>query len=126
MTQAKPKILIIEDDKELREVLAMQLAAAGYDCVQAGTAKDGLAAAAKPGVAAVLMDIQLPDSSGFQVCAELRKRSRTMPLLMMTARFLAPEEKAQGFELGADEYVTKPFDMPELKARLAQLLSRPR
>ena len=72
----------------------------------------------------IIMDIQLPDSSGFQICQELRKRSKTVILIMMTGRFLSSEEKKQGFELGADEYITKPFDLAELSARIKQLLSR--
>lgn len=72
------------------------------------------------------MDIQLPDSSGFQICQELRKYSKEMILIMMTGRFLSAEEKTQGFELGADEYLTKPFDLQELSIRIRQLLTRGR
>ncbi|MBI5883572.1 MAG: response regulator transcription factor [Elusimicrobia bacterium] len=126
MPETKPKVLIIEDDAHVRELLALQLKAGGFECSQAGAAQSGIDAALKLDYDAVIMDIQLPDSSGFQVCATLRKRSKTVALVMMTARFLTAEEKAQGFELGADEYVTKPFDIAELLARLRQLLSRPR
>lgn len=118
------KILIIEDDAHVRELLALQLEAAGFECHQAGTAQSGIDAAVKLSPDAVIMDIQLPDSSGFQVCSTLRKRSKKMVLIMMTARFLMLEEKTQGFELGADEYLTKPFAMAEITARIRQLLSR--
>lgn len=123
MTQPA-KLLIIDDDAHLRESLAEVLELDGFQCHQAGAAKDGLAAAHKVGPDVVIMDIQLPDSSGFQICQELRKRSKTMILIMMTGRFLSSEEKKQGFELGADEYITKPFDLAELSARIKQLLSR--
>ena len=119
-----PKLLIIDDDAHLRESLAEVLELDGFECHQAGAAKEGIAAAQKIEPEVVIMDIQLPDSSGFQICQELRKRSKTMILIMMTGRFLSSEEKKQGFELGADEYITKPFDLAELSARIKQLLSR--
>ncbi len=120
------KLLIIDDDAHLRESLSEVLALDGFECHEAGTAKSGLDAAKKINPDAVIMDIQLPDSSGFQICQELRKRSKTMALIMMTGRFLSPEEKKQGFDLGADEYLIKPFDLSELSARISQLLSRQR
>ncbi len=119
-----PKLLIIDDDAHLRESLAEVLELDGFECHQAGAAKEGISAAARLEPAVVIMDIQLPDSSGFQICQELRKRSKTVILIMMTGRFLSSEEKKQGFELGADEYITKPFDLAELSARIKQLLSR--
>lgn len=119
-----PKLLIIDDDAHLRESLAEVLELDGFECHQAGAAKEGISAAQKLEPEVVIMDIQLPDSSGFQICQELRKRSKTMILIMMTGRFLSSEEKKQGFELGADEYITKPFDLAELSARIKQLLSR--
>ena len=118
------KLLIIDDDAHLRESLAEVLELDGFECHQAGAAKEGLSAAQKIEPEIVIMDIQLPDFSGFQICQELRKRSKTMILIMMTGRFLSSEEKTQGFELGADEYITKPFDLAELSARIKQLLSR--
>ena len=120
------KLLIIDDDAHLRESLAEVLELDGYECHQAGNAESGLSAAAKINPRIVIMDIQLPDSSGFQICQELRKRSRETILIMMTGRFLSAEEKKQGFELGADEYMTKPFDLAELSVRIKQLLSRNR
>ncbi|MFH1726332.1 MAG: response regulator transcription factor [Elusimicrobiota bacterium] len=120
------KLLIIDDDAHLRESLAEVLELEGFDCLQAGTAKEGIAAATKNRPKVVIMDIQLPDSSGFQICQELRRQSRETILIMMTGRFLSAEEKTQGFQLGADEYLTKPFDLQELSVRIRQLLSRSR
>lgn len=120
----KTKLLIIDDDTHLRESLAEVLDLEGYDCHEAGTAQAGIEAAFKIDPAVVILDIQLPDSSGFQICQTLRKRSRSTILIMMTGRFLSSEEKKQGFELGADEYMTKPFDLAELSIRIQQLLSR--
>ena len=119
-----PKLLIIDDDAHLRESLAEVLELDGFECHQAGAAQPGIDAAAKINPDVVIMDIQLPDSSGFQICQELRKRSKQTILIMMTGRFLSAEEKKQGFELGADEYMTKPFDLAELSVRIKQLLSR--
>ena len=121
-----PKLLIIDDDAHLRESLAEVLELDRFECHQAAAAKEGIAAAQKLEPQVVIMDIQLPDSSGFQICQELRKRSKTTILIMMTGRFLSAEEKKQGFELGADEYMTKPFDLAELSVRIKQLLSRNR
>ena len=126
MTAKLPKLLVIDDDAHLRESLAEVLELDGFECHQAGTAGAGLSAAAKVQPEVVIMDIQLPDSSGFQICQELRKRSKATILIMMTGRFLSPEEKTQGFALGADEYVTKPFDLRELSMRIRQLLARAR
>ena len=118
------KLLVIDDDVHLRESLAEVLELEGFECHQAGTAHSGIEAAKKVDPEVVIMDIQLPDSSGFQICQTLRKRSRETILIMMTGRFLSSEEKKQGFELGADEYITKPFDLAELCIRIKQLLSR--
>ena len=122
--KAKTTLLIIDDDAHLRDSLAEVLELDGFECHQAGTAKEGVEAARRSNPQVVIMDIQLPDSSGFQICATLRKASRTTILIMMTGRFLSAEEKTQGFELGADEYITKPFDLQELCIRIRQLLSR--
>ena len=119
-------IAIVEDDAGICEDLAQMIRETG-DMACACVCRNGRAALHKiPRCPTdiVIMDIQLPDSSGFQICQELRKRSKTVILIMMTGRFLSSEEKKQGFELGADEYITKPFDLAELSARIKQLLSR--
>ena len=118
------KVLIIDDDAHLRESLAEVLDLEGFTCFEAGNAKNGIDSAKKNNPDVVIMDIQLPDSSGFQICQELRKMSREFVLIMMTGRFLSAEEKTQGFSLGADEYLTKPFDIAELCIRIRQLLTR--
>lgn len=121
---AVQKILVIDDDNHLRESLAEVLDMQGFTCFQAANAKSGIDSAKKHKPDVVIMDIQLPDSSGFQICQELRKFSKEFILIMMTGRFLSAEEKTQGFALGADEYLTKPFDLGELSIRIRQLLSR--
>ncbi len=121
---AAQKILVIDDDTHLRESLTEVLELEGFTCFAAGNAKAGIASAKKHLPEVVIMDIQLPDSSGFQICQELRRFSKDFILIMMTGRFLSAEEKTQGFSLGADEYLTKPFDIRELSMRIHQLLSR--
>ena len=121
---AAQKILVIDDDTHLRESLAEVLDLEGFTCFEAGNAKTGIDSAKKNIPDVVIMDIQLPDSSGFQICQELRKFSKDFILIMMTGRFLSAEEKTQGLSLGADEYLTKPFDIPELCIRIRQLLTR--
>ena len=118
------ELLIVDDDAHLRESLAEVLELEGFDCFQAGNAKQAIDTARKKKPSVVIMDIQLPDSSGFQICQTLRKEFKDMILIMMTGRFLSAEEKTQGFTLGADEYVTKPFDLKELSMRIRQLLDR--
>lgn len=118
------KILVIDDDTHLRESLAEVLDMEGFSCLEAGNAKSGIASAKKHKPDVVIMDIQLPDSSGFQICQELRRFSKDFILIMMTGRFLSAEEKTQGLSLGADEYLTKPFDIQELTIRIRQLLGR--
>lgn len=118
------KILVIDDDNHLRESLVEVLDMEGFSCSEAANAKNGIASAKKHKPDVVIMDIQLPDSSGFQICQELRRFSKEFILIMMTGRFLSAEEKTQGLSLGADEYITKPFDIQELSIRIRQLLSR--
>jgi len=118
------KILIIDDDNHLRESLAEVLDMEGYTCFEAANAKAGIASAKKNKPDVVIMDIQLPDSSGFQICQELRRFSKDFILIMMTGRFLSAEEKTQGLSLGADDYLTKPFDVQELSIRIRQMLAR--
>jgi len=121
---AAQKILVIDDDNHLRESLTEVLEMEGFTCYEAGNAKAGIDSAKKNRPDVVIMDIQLPDSSGFQICQELRRFSKDFILIMMTGRFLSAEEKTQGFSLGADEYMTKPFDIQELCIRIRQLLTR--
>ncbi|PKM96638.1 MAG: hypothetical protein CVU79_12465 [Elusimicrobia bacterium HGW-Elusimicrobia-3] len=118
------KILVIDDDNHLRDSLTEVLDMEGFSCSEAANAKNGIASAKKHKPDVVIMDIQLPDSSGFQICQELRRFSKEFILIMMTGRFLSAEEKTQGLSLGADEYITKPFDIQELSIRIRQLLSR--
>lgn len=116
------RILIVEDEDTLREALKYNLQREGYEVT---TAADGLAAIETARTAApdiVILDIMLPGLDGFEVCRRLRSQS-TVPILMLTAK---DEEidKVLGLEIGADDYMTKPFSMRELKARIRAMLRR--
>jgi DNA-binding response OmpR family regulator len=108
----------------LRESLSESLELEGFKCFEAKNAKEGVDFAKKYIPDVVIMDIQLPDSIGFQLCQDVRKLSKDIVIIMMSGRFLSSDEKTQGFTLGADEYLTKPFDIQELSIRIKQLLSR--
>jgi two-component system OmpR family response regulator len=119
---AQTKVLVVEDDQTLRSVLEYNLAKEGYRVL---TAEDGvealeLARVERPHL--VILDIMLPKMDGLEVCRILRKES-AMPILMLTAR-VEEVDKVVGLELGADDYVTKPFGMRELLARVRAMLRR--
>jgi DNA-binding response OmpR family regulator len=118
------KILVVDDDANLRESLTESLELFGFKCFSSKNAKEGYEVVKKVMPDVVIMDIQLPDSIGFQLCQEIKKLSKDIVIIMMSGRFLSSDEKTQGFMLGADEYLTKPFDIQELVARIKQLLSR--
>jgi len=115
-------VLLVEDEEAITTPLAEALAREGFDTVVAATAAAALeqAAAADPDL--VLLDVTLPDGSGFDVCRELRRTSR-VPIIMVTARG-DEADRVVGLELGADDYVTKPFSARELAARIRAVLRR--
>ena len=109
-------VLIIDDEESLQELLHHALERDGYRVVVAGTCADGLAAFRSETPDAILLDVMLPDGSGHDVCREIRATS-TVPIVMLTA--LDDEvDKVVGLELGADDYITKPFGMRELRSRV--------
>jgi DNA-binding response OmpR family regulator len=108
------KLLLVEDDKAIAETLVEGLTAVGHVVVHVAT---GAGALAERGHELVLLDLGLPDMDGRDVCRELRQRSATMPIIMLTARS-EEFDRVLGLELGADDYVTKPFSLRELAARI--------
>lgn len=115
-------ILLIDDDLMITEPLSRALREAGYAVQVANTGPNGLALALSTKPALVILDIMLPDMDGWQLCRELRKRS-AVPILMLTA--LGDElDRVLGLELGADDYLTKPFSTRELLARVRAMLRR--
>jgi len=115
-------VLIIDDEESLQELLLHALERDGYRVVVAGTCADGLAAFHGDTPDAILLDVMLPDGSGHDVCREVRSSS-TVPIIMLTARD-DDIDKIVGLEVGADDYVTKPFNARELVARVKAILRR--
>ncbi len=117
------RILIVEDDPNVALVLEDALSAEGYETAHASTGNMGMQAAMAEAFDLALLDVGLPDKDGFTVCDELRRQGMQMPILMLTAR-TTPDDKVRGLRMGADDYVTKPFHVPELLARIQALLRR--
>ena len=116
------KVLLVEDDHGLRDVLTRALREQGFDVVTAGDGRSALASVSDP-PDVVILDIGLPDSDGRDVCAALRAQGVDAPVLFLTARD-ALHDRLSGFAAGGDDYLGKPFHISELMARLAALLKR--
>jgi two-component system, OmpR family, alkaline phosphatase synthesis response regulator PhoP len=116
-------ILLIEDEPGLILTLSDLFAAEGYGVETAADGPSGLAKASTGRFDAIVLDVMLPGMNGFEVCAQLRRNGTDSPVLMLTARTQVTD-KVQGLKLGADDYLTKPFDPDELLARIAALLRR--
>ncbi len=119
------KILVIEDEEDLQEVLRYNLQAAGHTVTTAGLGAKGLALARQATPDLVLLDLMLPDVPGTEVCRQLRQdaRTRDLPIVMLTAK-IEEIDRVVGFEVGADDYVTKPFSVRELVLRVQAILKR--
>ena len=120
--RSKKRILIVEDDRNLARVLSDNLAFDGYhvNWLPDGDAALGAIRATPPDL--ILLDVMLPGRDGFELCAQLRQGGRT-PIIMLTAR-TQKADKLRGLDLGADDYITKPFDLDELMARIRAVLRR--
>jgi DNA-binding response OmpR family regulator len=116
------RVLLVEDDASIREVAAMGLKQAGFRVTTAVDGRDGLMRALREPVDVVILDVMLPSLDGFEVCREIRKQSR-VPIVMLTARS-DTVDVVVGLESGADDYLTKPFELPELVARVRAVLRR--
>ena len=115
-------VLIVEDDPHTVEVVRLYLRRDGHTVLTASNGKDGLRMAQESAPDLVVLDLMLPEMGGLEVCRELRKES-DVPIVMLTAR-AEEEDRIAGFELGADDYVTKPFSPRELAARIRAVLRR--
>jgi len=119
----KKKILIIEDEKELISGLKLNLNFEGYDVIWALDGEEGLNKALKEAPDLILLDIMLPKKDGLDVCRDLRRQNVTIPIIMLTAKG-EEVDKVVGLEIGADDYITKPFSVKELLARVKAHLRR--
>jgi len=122
---AAPRILVVEDEPPLAELLTYNLRREGYEVALAGDGRDGLAKARTALPDAIILDLMLPVLGGLEVCRELRagERTRAIPVLILTAKS-DESDQVVGFSLGADDYVTKPFSVKVLLQRVKALLRR--
>lgn len=116
------RILIVEDEESYREPLVYQFTHEGYDVVAAATGEEGLELFTKGGIDLVLLDLMLPGLDGTSLCRRIREQSR-VPIIMLTAKS-SEIDKVVGLEIGADDYVTKPYSFRELLARVRAVLRR--
>jgi DNA-binding response OmpR family regulator len=119
----KPRILVVEDEPGIAMALEDDLKLEGYEVDVTGDGIDAVKRARAEAFDLILLDVMLPGKDGFEVCRDLRRTGIRTPILMLTARAQEPE-KVMGLEAGADDYVTKPFGVRELRARIAALLRR--
>ncbi len=115
-------MLIVEDDPSIREMATLGLATAGFRVTSASDGLEGLERFRAEPFDLVILDVMLPSLDGFEICREIRRESR-VPIVMLTAR-TDPTDVVAGLELGADDYVTKPFELPVLVARARAVLRR--
>ena len=118
----KKKILVVEDEKAISDILAFNLQREGYDTIAAYDGAEGLRCALEEAPDLILLDVMLPKMDGFEVCRQVREQKDT-PIIMLTARE-EETDKVTGLELGADDYITKPFSMRELMARVKANMRR--
>jgi two-component system response regulator MprA len=117
------RVLVIEDDDSVRAAVRRALLLAGYEVIQAPTGQEGLLRAQTDVPDAIVLDLGLPDIDGVQLCMRLRDAGNRTPVLMLTAR-AAIEDRVDGLEAGADDYLVKPYDVRELQARLKAIMRR--
>jgi len=115
-------VLLVEDDTSIREITTLGLEQAGFRVTASGDGREGLVRFRQGSFDLVVLDVMLPSLDGFEVCREIRHESQT-PIVMLTARSDL-HDVVVGLELGADDYVTKPFELPELVARIRAVLRR--
>ena len=119
-----PRILIVDDEPEMVRGLEDNLRFEGYQTLSATDGRRGLALALSEAPDLLILDVMMPDMSGWDLCQELRAKGLDIPVIMLTARG-EEADRVRGLELGADDYVTKPFGLRELLARIRAVLRRP-
>ena len=125
MAEAKPKILIVEDDLDVAEMLNAYFRVQGYEVFTVNWGEDGVRAGQSIMPDLVILDIRLPDIDGYEVARRLRsdRRTQEIPIIFLTEK-RERIDRLQGFEVGADDYITKPFDVQELRLRVRNALKR--
>jgi len=125
MEQAKPRILVVEDEAAIRDGLADVLVYHGYQVDAVADGKEGLAKALSGKYDLLLLDVMLPGRDGFSICDEVRKVDRDQPIILLTAK-TSDEDIVNGLSLGADDYIAKPFSIAQLVLRVKAVLRRSR
>ena len=121
--EQKKSVLVVEDEKSIADIIRFNLKREGYEALYAGDGEAGLALARAKKPDLILLDVMLPKMTGFEVCRALREEGDSVPVIILTARE-EEEDKVLGLELGADDYITKPFSMRELIARVRANIRR--
>jgi two-component system OmpR family response regulator len=121
--QTGPRVLVVDDEPNITELVAMALRYEGYNVRTAGTGRAALVAVTQFDPALVILDVMLPDIDGMEVLRRLNSTGRRVPIIFLTARD-ATEDKVHGLTIGGDDYVTKPFSVEELMARVRVVLRR--
>ena len=123
MSSTSNPILVVEDDSDLSELIKIQLTDNDYEVEQALNGRVALQKALDNDYSLIILDIMLPEIDGFEICKSVRKQDQQVPILMLTAK-AEEADKIMGLEYGADDYLTKPFSIKELVARVKALLRR--
>ena len=121
--EQKRTVLIVEDEKSIVDILRFNLEKEGYAVLTAYDGESGLEQAVNSGADLILLDVMLPKMNGFDVCRRLREKGSSVPVIILTARE-EEADKVLGLEIGADDYITKPFSMRELMARVKANIRR--
>jgi two-component system alkaline phosphatase synthesis response regulator PhoP len=117
------RILLVEDEKNLRKTIGLNLEMDGYEVITAETGKSGLDTFFASKFDLVILDVMMPEMDGFSVCKAIREKNKSVPVLFLTAKG-SGEDKVEGLKIGADDYLTKPFHLEEFLLRVGILLRR--
>ena len=117
------RILLVEDEKSLQEVIALNLRMEGYEVIVAGEGKSAIQLWSDQHFDLILLDVMLPGVDGFSICEQIRLRDEKTPIIFLTAKD-TPQDRVQGLSLGADDYINKPFHLQELLLRIKNVLKR--
>ena len=123
MGKTNKRLLIVDDDEEIRELLVFDIQSSGYTVDSAKDGEEGLKKAVENNYDLILLDVMMPKMNGYDVCKNIRLVKPKVPVLMLTAKGTI-HDKTEGFEVGADDYLVKPFDVQEVLLRIRALLRR--